>query len=213
MKHCSEYVQKVCERLSTSIPNPHVELNFSSDYECLVAVLLSAQTTDIRVNIVTKELFKIADTPTLMCKLGVEKLAQIIKSIGLFQNKAKNIIELSKILANKTYANNNMIPNSLAELTQLPGIGRKSANVVLNTIFNQPAIAIDTHVIRVTQKLELANTANPEKIEKILEEIIPEKYKKNIGNLFVLHGRYVCKAKKPMCNECVLNDICDAKNV
>jgi endonuclease-3 len=199
-------ISEICRRLSASVDNPKTELSYLSDYTFLVAVVLSAQTTDVQVNKVTSALFKKYKTADDILNLGLERLASEIRSIGLYKSKAKYIIEFSKILKEKY---DSKVPNSREDLESLPGIGRKSANVVLNTLFNKPTIAVDTHVIRLSKRLKLSENSDPRKIEDDLEKNIPDVYKKNISNLLILHGRYVCKAKKPDCNRCVISDLCD----
>jgi endonuclease-3 len=198
-------VEEICERLSQKIENPKTELKYISDYTFLIAVVLSAQTTDLQVNKTTEKLFREYNTIDDFLNLGLEKLQEQIKSIGLYKNKAKNIIELSRILKEK---HNGIVPNTREELEKLPGVGRKTANVILNHLFNISAIAVDTHVLRVSKRLDLTDSNNPLKVEADLEKIIPECYKRYIGNLIVLHGRYTCKAKKPLCEKCVLKDLC-----
>ncbi|MDR1983020.1 MAG: endonuclease III [Holosporaceae bacterium] len=198
--------EEICRRLYTSIKKPQTELNYGSDYMFLVAVVLSAQTTDVQVNKVTSELFKKYKTVDDILNLGLEQLTQKIRSIGLYKNKAKHIIELSKILKLKF---NSRVPNSRETLEALPGVGRKTANVVMNTLFNMPTIAVDTHVFRIARRLGLSSGNTPLKVEMDLEKNIPTFYKKNISNLLVLHGRYICKAKKPDCSQCVLTDLCE----
>jgi endonuclease-3 len=193
--------------LSASIASPTTELGYVSGYTFLMAVVLSAQTTDVQVNKVTKKLFKKYQTIDDVLSLGLEELQHEIRSIGLYKNKARNIIALSKILKEQF---NCRVPNSREELEKLPGVGRKTANVILNTLFDEPAIAVDTHVLRLSKRLGFSKHENPQKIERDLEQIIPAKYKRNISNLLVLHGRYTCKAKKPLCKCCVLNDLCDS---
>jgi endonuclease-3 len=202
----AEKAEKICEKLLKQIKNPNTELEYISDYTFLIAVVLSAQTTDIQVNRVTSRLFQKHKTIDDILALGEDKLQDQIKSIGLYKNKAKNIIELSKILKEKY---NGVVPNAREDLEALPGVGRKTANVVLNILFKQNAIAVDTHVLRVSNRLGLSNSNSPINVENDLERIIPERHKKYIGNLLVLHGRYVCKARKPLCNECGLKYLCE----
>ncbi|GHT92824.1 endonuclease III [Alphaproteobacteria bacterium] len=201
-----ERVEEICKRLSESFPNPKTELEYISDYTFLISVVLSAQTTDIQVNKVTSKLFEKYKTIDDILELGLDNLLEEIKSIGLYKRKAANIIALSAILKEK---HNGVVPNDRESLEELPGVGRKTANVVMNTLYNAPAIAVDTHVLRVSGRLELSNSSNPLKVEADLEEIIPDIYKTNISNLLVLHGRYVCKAKKPSCSSCILKDVCN----
>jgi endonuclease-3 len=194
--------------LSTALENPTTELVYISDYTFLLAVVLSAQTTDVQVNKVTERLFKKYRTVDDILSLGVEKLQQEIRSIGLYKTKARNIIALSEILREKF---DSRVPNSREELESLPGVGRKTANVVLNNLFGKPTIAVDTHVLRLSQRLDFSKNKDPLKVEQDLEKIIPPKYKMNISNLLVLHGRYTCRAQKPLCSTCILNDICKYK--
>lgn len=198
-------IEEICRTLSETIEFPKSELKSFSDYSFLMAVVMSAQTTDIQVNKVTDKLFKKYKTIDDFLNLGEENLAREISSIGLYRNKAKNIIGLLKILKEKY---NGRVPNSRETLESLPGVGRKSANVVLNELFDQPTIAVDTHVLRLTNIMGISTSNNPLQVEKDLEKVIPEKYKKNISNYLVLHGRYVCKARKPDCDHCQISKVC-----
>lgn len=200
-----EIAKEICKRLSEHIPNPKSELIHGSDYAFLVAVVMSAQTTDVQVNKVTQTLFKECPTIDDILRLGQEKLQEKIKSIGFYKNKAKHIIELSKILKEKYYGK---VPNDREALESLPGVGRKTANVILNTLFEQDTIAVDTHVLRLSKRLGFSQSNDPLKVEEDLERIIPDKYKNNISNLLVLFGRYTCKAQRPQCEKCILRDIC-----
>lgn len=200
-----EEIVQVLERLKSQNPNPKSELEYSNAFTLLVAVVLSAQATDKSVNIATKELFQIADTPEKMLELGEEKLIGYIKSIGLYRNKAKNIIGLSKMLLQEFAGE---VPDSLENLVKLPGVGRKTANVVLNVIFNKPTMPVDTHLLRVSPKIGLAEGTTPEQVEKSLLERIPSEYMQNAHHWILLHGRYVCTAKNAKCEECVINDLC-----
>ncbi|MBR0155451.1 MAG: endonuclease III, partial [Treponema sp.] len=186
-------------------PEPASELDYKNPYTLLVAVVLSAQATDKSVNIATKELFKVASTPKKMIELGEKKLIPYIRSIGLYKNKAHNIIELSKILLSKF---NSKVPSTREELESLPGVGRKTANVVLNVIFGEPTMPVDTHLMRISPKIGLVNGTTPIEIEKNLLERIPKKYLKNAHHWLLLHGRYVCTARNAKCDECVINDLC-----
>jgi endonuclease-3 len=199
------HIEEICRRLSTALKNPITELVYISDYTFLLAVVLSAQTTDVQVNKVTERLFKKYRTVEDILSLGVEKLQQEIRSIGLYKAKARNIVALSKILCEKF---DSKVPDSREDLESLPGVGRKTANVVLNNLFGKPTIAVDTHVLRLSQRLGLSKNKDPLKVEQDLEKIIPSQYKMNISNLLVLHGRYTCKAQKPLCSTCILSDIC-----
>lgn len=198
-------IDKICKILSETIVSPKSELKSFSDYSFLMAVVMSAQTTDVQVNKVTDRLFKKYKTIDDFLNLGEKNLAKEISSIGLYRNKAKNIIGLLKILKEKY---NGRVPNSREALESLPGVGRKSANVVLNELFDQPTIAVDTHVLRLTNIMKISISNNPVQVEKDLERVIPQKYKKNISNYLVLHGRYVCKARKPDCEHCQISEIC-----
>ena len=200
-----EEIVQVLERLKSQNPNPKSELEYSNAFTLLVAVVLSAQATDKSVNIATKELFQIADTPEKMLELGEEKLIGYIKSIGLYRNKAKNIIGLSKMLLQEFAGE---VPDSLENLVKLPGVGRKTANVVLNVIFNKPTMPVDTHLLRVSPKIGLAEGTTPEQVEKSLLERIPSEYMQNAHHWILLHGRYVCTARNAKCEECVINDLC-----
>ena len=199
---------EIMRRLTSLFPSVSSELNSINSYTFLIAVLLSAQTKDKSVNIITEKLFKVANTPEQMLNLGIEKLKNYIKTIGLYNNKAKNIIDLSKILIDKY---NSEVPLKREVLESLPGIGRKSANVILNNICNAPYIAVDTHVSRVSKRLGLTNNTNVMKIEKDLYKVIPSKYHTTASDLLVMHGRYTCTARDPKCNKCILKDICKYK--
>jgi endonuclease-3 len=167
--------------------------------------VLSAQCTDVNVNNVTKNIYKKHYTPKHFVNLGISKIRNLIKSIGLFNNKAKNIYQLSKILLEKYQSK---VPGKFEDLILLPGVGRKTANVILNEVFNKPTIAVDTHVFRVGNRTGLSNGKNPEQVEKQLLKIIPKKHIKKAHHLILLHGRYVCKARNPLCKKCVINKIC-----
>ena len=202
----NDRINTICSRLSTAINDPKSELKYISEYTFLIAVMLSAQSTDVQVNKVTNKLFKKYTSIDDFLSLEYKELEQEISSIGLFRTKAKNIMAMSQILKD-TY--NSTVPSTREALESLPGVGRKTANVVLNTLFNQETIAVDTHVLRLSKRLELSIHNDPLKVENDLEAIIPEKYKKNISNLLVLYGRYVCKAKKINCEKCSLKDVCN----
>ena len=200
-------LEQVLLLFEKNIGNKKSELNYKNPYTFAVAVLLSAQATDKSVNIATKSLFKIVSTPQDMINLGETKLKEYIKTIGLFNNKAKHIIAMSKTCVEKF---DGKLPTTRDDLMMLAGIGRKSANVILNELYNSPTIGVDTHVLRLTKRLDFVdkNITSPEKTEEILESIIPEKYKPFISNYLVLHGRYVCKAIKPLCEKCYLQKFC-----
>ena len=186
-------------------PNPRCELNYSNAYTLLVAVVLSAQSTDKGVNRATEELFKIADTPQKMAALGLDKLKHYIKTIGLYNNKAKNIIALSKELTEKYQGE---VPHNREALENLAGVGRKTANVVLNVWFNEPTLAVDTHVMRISRRLNMSDGKNPLEVEKDLLKVLPDNYKKNANHWLVLFGRYICKAQKPDCPNCPVSSFC-----
>ena len=186
-------------------PNPRCELNYNNAYTLLVAVVLSAQSTDKGVNRATEELFKIADTPQKMVALGLDKLKQYIKTIGLYNNKAKNIIALSKELTEKYQGE---VPHNREALENLAGVGRKTANVVLNVWFNEPTLAVDTHVMRISHRLNMSDGKNPLEVEKDLLKVLPDNYKKNANHWLVLFGRYICKAQKPDCPNCPVSSFC-----
>jgi endonuclease-3 len=193
-------------RLLKQIPNPTTELNYSTSFELLVAVTLSAQATDKSVNQVTDILFPLANTPESIFKLGEDTLRDTIKSIGLFNSKAKHIIQTCRILIDK-YSSN--VPETRKELEALPGVGRKTANVVLNTAFGQPTIAVDTHIYRVANRTAIASGKTVLEVEKKLIKFIPDEFKIPAHHLMILHGRYVCKARSPHCTECKLLDLCE----
>ena len=195
-------------KLKNENPNPKGELNYINSYTLLVAVVLSAQATDVSVNKATKKLFKIAKTPEQMLDLGEANLKNHIKTIGLYNSKAKNIINLSLMLKTK---HRSIIPQDLETLQQLPGVGRKTANVVLNMAFGHPTIAVDTHVFRIANRTGLAEGKTPLEVEKILTRITPNKFKHHAHHWLILHGRYVCKSRKPDCPNCVVREYCNFK--
>jgi endonuclease-3 len=198
-------IEKILKIFEQQNPNPQIELDYVNHYTLLVAVVLSAQSTDINVNKATKALFKTYDTPEKMLLLGQEGLKLYIKSIGLYNNKAKNIIALSQQLIEE-YAS--IVPNNLDDLTKLPGVGRKSANVVLANAFGMPTFGVDTHVTRVANRLRLSFSNNPDKIEQDLLKVIAPKWLPRAHHWFVLHGRYTCKAIKPNCGGCPIWQFC-----
>ena len=189
-------------------PQPQTELIYTNNYTLLVAVILSAQATDISVNKATRSLFKIADNPYKMLEVGENQLKKYISTIGLFNSKASNIIKMSKILIEKF---NGQIPQNFDELNSLPGVGRKTANVVLNCAFGIPTIGVDTHVFRVANRLGLVNEINEEKTEKALLKIIPKEFLQYAHHWLILHGRYVCMARKPNCQNCQIAKFCQKK--
>ena len=194
--------------LAQDRPDPKTELDFVNPYTLVVAVALSAQATDVGVNKATAKLFAVADTPEKMLQLGEEGVAEHIKTIGLWRNKAKNVIALSKMLI-ETFGGK--VPETREELVQLPGVGRKTANVVLNEAFGQPTIAVDTHIFRVSNRTGLAPGKNPDEVEAGLERATPPEFKKGAHHWLILHGRYVCKARKPECWHCAIIDLCRFK--
>ncbi len=200
-----EEVEKFYAALAKANPDPRGELDYINPYTLLVAVVLSAQATDASVNKATEPLFKVADTPEKMLKLGEARLKDYIKTIGLYNMKAKNVIALSRILIEQF---GGKIPQDRETLQTLPGVGRKTANVVLNIAFGQSTIAVDTHIFRVGNRTGLAPGKDVIEVEKQLEKRTPEKYKRNAHHWLILHGRYVCKARKPECPRCVVSEIC-----
>lgn len=193
------------ERLSLRQPNPQTELDFTSPYTLLVAVVLSAQATDIGVNKATKGLFSVANTPLKMVTLGIEGIRYHIRTIGLFNLKAKNVFSLSKILID---AHDGEVPKDRTALESLPGVGRKTANVVLNEVFDEPTIAVDTHIFRFGNRTGMAPGKTPNAVEKELVRRVPDRWKKGAHHWMILHGRYVCKARRPDCVDCVISDLC-----
>lgn len=205
----SELINIIFSKLLSSIQNPKTELNYTNNFTLLVAVVLSAQATDISVNKSTNELFKVIKEPKDIISLGENNLKEYIKNIGLYNSKAKNIVLLSKMLV---LDYNNKVPSSLEELQKLPGVGRKTANVVLHVAFNIPTIAVDTHVFRVSNRIGLTKGKKPIDVELQLLKITPREYLKYAHHLLILHGRYICKAIKPLCYKCVINNYCKFKN-
>jgi endonuclease-3 len=196
---------KFIERLAERVPSPKTELEYENPFTLLVAVVLSAQATDVGVNKATPALFKAADTPAKMVKLGEARIRDYIKTIGLFNTKAKNVYALSKILVAQ---HGGVVPRDRAALELLPGVGRKTANVVLNVAFGEPTIAVDTHIFRVGNRTGLARGKTPLEVERKLEAAIPAKWKHGAHHWLILHGRYTCKARKPLCGACVVREFC-----
>ena len=196
---------KLIKLLNKSIKNPKTSLKYRNKFTLLTSVVLSAQCTDVNVNNVTKSIYKKYYTPKHFVDLGIYKIKNLIKKIGLFKNKSRNLYYLSKILF-ENY--NSKVPNKFEELILLPGVGRKTANVVLNTAFNQSTIAVDTHVFRVSNRTGLSNEKTPEQVENKLLEILPKRHIKKAHHLILLHGRNVCKSRKPLCKKCIINKIC-----
>jgi endonuclease-3 len=201
-------IEEFFTRLERANPVPVGELNYINPYTLLVAVVLSAQATDAGVNKATGPLFEAADTPDKMVVLGEAKLKDFIKTIGLFNTKAKNVIGLSKALIER---HGGQVPQTREELEALPGVGRKTANVVLNIAFGQPTIAVDTHIFRLGNRTGLAKGKTPLDVEKKLERVIPDRFKRHAHHWLILHGRYVCKARKPDCPACIVADLCAFK--
>ena len=200
--------RQLYERLAKTNPNPTTELTFRSDFELLVSVVLSAQATDISVNKATAKLFEVANTPAAILALGEDRLKPYIQTIGLFNSKAKNIVGACRILVEQ---HDGQVPRDREALEALPGVGRKTANVVLNTAFGEPTIAVDTHIFRVSNRTGLATDKNVLAVEKKLEKFTPDEFKHDAHHWLILHGRYVCKARKPACPTCVIADLCDYK--
>jgi len=196
----------IYERLRAANPRPRSELVYRTPYELLVAVVLSAQATDKSVNLATAKLFAVADTPARMVALGVEGLEDYIRTIGLYRNKAKNVVALSKLLIERHAGE---VPAEREALEQLPGVGRKTANVVLNVAFGQPTIAVDTHIFRVANRTGLAPGKDPLEVEQKLVKFTPAEFVHDAHHWLILHGRYVCLARKPGCPQCVIRDLCE----
>jgi endonuclease-3 len=196
---------KLIKLLNKSIKNPKTSLKYRNQFTLLTSVVLSAQCTDVNVNNVTKNIYKKYYTPKHFADLGVNRIRKLIKSIGLFNNKAKNLYYLSKILLDKYQSK---VPNKFEDLMLLPGVGRKTANVVLNEAFKKPTIAVDTHVFRVSNRTGLTKGNSPAQVEKQLLSILPSLHLKKAHHLILLHGRYVCKARKPLCKGCIIREIC-----
>ena len=195
-------------RLAAANPDPRGELEYINPYTLLVAVVLSAQATDASVNKATEPLFKIADTPQKMLRLGEARLKEYIRTIGLYNTKAKNILKLSELLVRD---HDGRVPQEREALQALPGVGRKTANVVLNVAFGQPTMAVDTHIFRLCNRTGLAPGKTPDAVEQMLMKRVPEPYRLNAHHWLILHGRYVCKARKPDCTVCVVRDLCTYK--
>ena len=202
-------VSKLIQLLNHSIKNPKTSLRYRNKFTLLTSVVLSAQCTDTNINNVTKNIYKKYYTPEHFTNLGIIRIKKMIKSVGLYNVKAKNLYNLSKILIEKYQSK---VPDSLENLLSLPGVGRKTANVVLNTGFNRSTIAVDTHVFRVSNSTGLTNGKNPNQVEEQLIKILPNKYRKKAHNLILLHGRYTCKSRSPLCKKCIIKKICLYKN-
>lgn len=201
-----EQRHEIFSRLRAANPAPTTELHYDTPFQLLIAVLLSAQATDVGVNKATARLFPAAPTPQAMLALGVEGLEEYIKTIGLYRTKAKNTIATCRLLLER---HNGEVPCDRAALEALPGVGRKTANVVLNTAFGLPTIAVDTHIFRVSNRTRLAPGKDPLTVELKLEKVVPEEFKQDAHHWLILHGRYVCKARKPECERCIIADLCE----
>ncbi|MCP5160224.1 MAG: endonuclease III [Hahellaceae bacterium] len=201
--------EQIFSRLQADNPHPTTELNYRSAFELLVAVILSAQATDKGVNKATDKLFPVANTPEAILKLGLDGLKNYVKTIGLFNSKAENIIKTCEILVNK---HQSLVPQTREELEALPGVGRKTANVVLNTAFGQPTMAVDTHIFRVSNRTGIAPGKTVVEVEKNLLKFVPKGYLMDAHHWLILHGRYTCVARKPKCGSCLIEDLCDYKH-
>ena len=199
---------EIFERLQANDPHPTTELNYDTPFELLIAVILSAQATDVGVNKATAKLYKVANTPQQIFELGVDGLKEYIKTIGLFNTKAENVIKTCAALIE---AHDGQVPEDRAALEALPGVGRKTANVVLNTAFGHPTMAVDTHIFRVSNRTKIAHGKNVREVEDRLVRLIPEPYLKDAHHWLILHGRYVCTARKPRCGACIIEDLCEFK--
>ena len=198
-------IEEMFSRLKASNPKPTTELNYASDFELLIAVILSAQATDVSVNQATSKLYAVANTPETILKLGLRRLKSFIKTIGLFNTKAENVLKTCKILVEQ---HNSEVPQTREELEALPGVGRKTANVILNTAFGQPTIAVDTHIFRVSNRTGIAPGKNVLDVEKNLLNRVPDHFKLDAHHWLILLGRYTCLARKPKCENCLIQDLC-----
>jgi len=204
-----EAIREFFRRLAAANPNPTTELEYGSPFQLLVAVVLSAQATDKSVNLATRELFAVAPTPEAMLNLGEERVAAHLKSIGLYRNKAKNVVALSRLLLER---HGGEVPRSREALEALPGVGRKTANVVLNTVFGEPVMAVDTHIFRVANRTGLAPGKDVLAVEQALMRRVPKEYLQHAHHWLILHGRYVCTARKPRCGDCPVRDLCEFRD-
>lgn len=204
----SDQRKEIFRRLQAHNPHPTTELNHASTFELLVAVILSAQATDKGVNLATARLFPVANTPQAILALGVEGLEFYIKTIGLYHAKAKNVIAMCRMLIEQ---HGGQVPDERAALEKLPGVGRKTANVILNTAFGQPTIAVDTHIFRISNRIGLAPGKTVLEVEQKLLKVVPDEFKLDAHHWLILHGRYVCVARKPKCGACVIHDLCEFK--
>ena len=198
-------IEAIFARLAAALPQPRTELEYRNPFTLLVAVALSAQATDVSVNKATKAVFALADTPQKMVALGEDRLRDMIKTIGLYRGKAKNVIAMSRLLIERFGGE---VPREREALESLPGVGRKTANVVMNVAFDAPLIAVDTHIFRVSNRMPIAPGKTPLAVELGLERVTPERYRLNAHHWLILHGRYVCKARRPECWRCVVEDLC-----
>ncbi len=199
---------EIFTRLRNENPSPETELEYTSPYELLVAVTLSAQATDVSVNKATRKLFPVANTPAQILALGEEGLKEYIKTIGLFNSKAKNVVKMAELLLER---HEGEVPQTRDELVALPGVGRKTANVVLNTAFRQPAMAVDTHIFRVSNRTKIAPGKNVDEVEARLMRLVPKEFLMDAHHWLILHGRYTCVARKPKCGSCIIEDLCEFK--
>ena len=204
----SQKRREIFQRLHDANPNPTTELVFHSPFELLIAVLLSAQATDKGVNKATAKLFPVANTPQAILDLGLEKLMKYTRTIGLYQTKSKHIMQTCRLLLEK---HGGEVPDTREALEALPGVGRKTANVVLNTAFGQPTMDVDTHIFRVANRMNLAPGKNVREVEDKLMRFVPKEFLLNAHHWLILHGRYTCKAQKPLCHECIVYDLCEYK--
>ena len=199
---------QILTRLRDDNPHPETELEYSSPFELLVAVTLSAQATDVGVNKATRKLFPVANTPQAILDIGHDALRDYIKTIGLFNSKAANVYKMCQILVDQ---HNGIVPENREALEALPGVGRKTANVVLNTAFGWPTIAVDTHIFRVSNRTKFAMGKDVVAVEQKLEKVVPKEFKVDVHHWLILHGRYTCVARKPKCGSCIIEDLCDFK--
>ncbi|HRG61830.1 MAG TPA: endonuclease III [Burkholderiales bacterium] len=206
LKKRQEQAREIFSILRESNPHPTTELNYSNGFELLTAVILSAQATDVGVNKATDKLFPVASNAAAIVALGIEGLIPYIKTIGLYQTKAKNVVAMARILLDK---HNGEVPSTREELEELPGVGRKTANVVLNTLFHQPTMAVDTHIFRLANRLGIAKGKDVLAVERGLLAVIPDEFMLDAHHWLILHGRYICKARKPDCEQCAITQYCD----
>ncbi len=201
--------RQIFERLKAANPHPKTELEYTTPFELLIAVLLSAQATDISVNAATRQLYPVANTPQALLDLGEEKLTEYIQRIGLYKTKARHVIQTCRILVEQHASE---VPQTREALEALPGVGRKTANVILNTAFGQPTIAVDTHIFRIANRIGLAPGKNVLEVEQKLLKVIPKEYLHDAHHWLILHGRYICRARSPRCSECLIYDLCEYKD-